>query len=345
MNSQLSMPRKIPAVLESTACLLLLVTVLMGAEGCARRPVLPDQSTIPSGQQLPLDGLWRLTSGNTGSIFRIDKGRMYFYERRKPLPINVLPIGATAKNPRILSAADLSFSPGEIIAMDIKETSGPRDFSCQSLSYDAEKDMLGFGFAEIRIVSSAQIILKTFPNLGTGLGEKIEEGFWRENLDNQSWFEQILLKPDDRGSQPGKNPQEIVGQTDKGFNVQVEQPNQDSQVKVEQPNQDSKEHVEQPALSSEDSKVIEKQSSENATEGRKVIAVPPEKMESNGKLSKSAKEFIGQVVQNAKKANGSVEINCPPDAPDAIVKSLVNIGAETYVDDNRNDYELVITKP
>ena len=307
------MPQKISAVLKTTPCLLLLVTMLLGAEGCARRPVLPDQSTIPASRQLPLDGLWRLASGNTGSIFRIDKGRMYFYERRKPLPKNSpLAIGAAVKDPKVRSAADLSRRTGEVIAKDIKETDAPLTYQCQSLSFDARRHISGFGPAEINVASSTQLILKTFPNAETGLGEKIEESFWRENLDNQSWFEQSLLKTDDRGLEPNKN---------------------------------TRQNAEQPTPSSESPKAIDELRSGNPSENRKVIAVPSEKMESNGKLSKSAKEFIEQTVRNTKEANGSVVINCPPDAPDPVVRALAKTGAETFVDENRNDYELVIIKP
>ena len=335
MNFQLPMHQKTQAVLKC-ASYILLVTLLIGAGGCGRKLIFPDQSTIPITQQLPLDGLWRLASGDTDSIFRIDKGRMFFYEWRDPLPASSLSvIGVTTGDSRLRYATDLITRPGEIIVKDIKATSDPLTYACQSLSYDAQRHKLGFGPAEIKVASSTQIILKTLPNLDTGLGEKIEESFLRENLDNQSWLEQTLLKTEDRGSQPIKNTQEIPGQ-----------PGQNSQLKVEQPAQNPQEHVEQQATQpSVNSNAIEDKRGENPTEGRKVIAVPPDKMESNGKLSKSAKEFIGQAVRNAKKANGSVEINCPPDAPDAVVQSLVNIGADTYVDVKRNDYELVIIKP
>ena len=295
-----------------TTYLFLLVTLLIGVQSCARRPALPDQGTIPASRQLPLDGLWRLTSGKASSIFRIDKGRMFFLERRKPLPKNLQPAEVTVKNPRIRSAADLSKRPGGVIAKDIKETSDPLTYKCQSLSYDAQRRVYGFGSGEIKIVSSTQIILTTFPNLVTGLGEKIEESFSRETLDNQSWFEETLLGADTRGSQPSKV----------------------SRVKAKQP-----------AQSPEISGAIKDRSNGNPSQTRKVITVPLEKMESNGKLSKSAKDFIEQAVQNAKEANGSVTINYPPDAPDSVVRSLANIGVETHVDNNRNDYELVIIKP
>ena len=293
--------------------LFLLVTMLVGVQSCARRPAIPDQSTIPTSRQLPLDGLWRLTSGKASSIFRIDKGRMYFFERRKPLPKNSPQrMGATAKDPKVRSAADLSRRPGNMIVKDIKETGDPLIYTCQSLSYDVRRRMYGFGAAEIKIASSTQIILKTFPNLGTGLGQKIEESFWRENLVNQSWFEQTLLAADNRDFRSSK---------------------------------DSWGKAEQPAQSSESSSAIKNHSNGTPSLKRKVLTVPLEKMESNGKLSKSAKDFIEQAVQNAKEANGYVKINYPPNAPDAVVRSLVNIGVETYVDDNRNDYELVIFKP
>ena len=241
-------------------------------EGCARNPALPDQSAIPASEQLPLDGLWRMASGNTGSIFRIDKGRMYFYERRKALPKNSpLSIAAIHKDPKIRSAAELSKHPGEVIAKDIKGTQDQLTYTCLSPSYDAQRHVFGFGPGEIRVASRTQIVLKTLPNLDTGLRETIEESFILESLDNQS------------GDITSLN--------------------------------------------------------------RKVIAVPPDKMESNGKLSKSANGFIVETVRNAKESNGSVVINCPPNAPKSVLKSLTNTGAKTFIDEHRDDYELVITKP
>ena len=263
---------------------------------------------------MPLDGLWRMGSGNTGSIFRIDKGRMYFYERRKTLPKNTLLPPGTIKDPKYRSAADWGRQPGDVIAKDIKQTDDPLTYNCQSLSYDAQRHIVGFGGGEIKIASGIQLILKTLPNPETALGGSVEESFLRENLDNQTLFEQSLIKRDDRTVQAGKEiqPQPVL-------------------APIEPP---------PPSAGAPDN-----QSGDTASQNRKVIAVPPDKMESKGKLAKPAKEFIEQTLQNAKESNGYVEINCPSTAPESVVHSLTNIGVETFVDENRNDYELVIIKP
>jgi len=356
-------------MLKSTAHLLLSIIILIGVESCANRPVFPDQTTIPRGRQLPMDGIWRLTTGNTRLIFRVDKGRMFFYEVRDPLPKsnNLLSMGAIAKNPRIPSAADLSRREGGIIAKDITETNDPLTYTCQSFSFDTQSHIFEFGPGEIKIVSSTQINLKTFPNSKTGFGETIEESFWRENLDNQTWFEQTILKMDDHGSienkgaeakpkqlsqdfqlkqeQPSQDSKNKTAQISQDSEVKQEQPSLDSQTKPQQPNQDFKTKTGNSAQSSENSEFIEREPVDNSGQNREVINVPMDKMETNGELSNSARDFVAKAVKNAKKANGYVEINCPPNAPRSVIRSLVILGVDTYVDYHLTDYELVIAKP
>ncbi|CAG1020055.1 hypothetical protein MTYM_00033 [Methylococcales bacterium] len=331
--------------------------IMAGTVGCGHRPTLPDQKTVQSTKELPLDGLWRMTSGKANSVFRIDKGRMYFYERRKPLPKNALPSADNIKNPDIRSAADLSSHPGAVIVKDITETHDPLSYSCQSLSYDKQRHAFNFGLGEIKIISGTQIKLTTLPNSLTGLGEKYEESFWRENLDNQTWFEQTILKAEDGSRQPSisssgkegqatKAPQDSAMQPNNAAPESETQSNRGFQDTSTPPGKDIQQQVQQPAQTPEENPVaIKDQPSDGANQKRKVLTIPADKMESNGKLSKSAKDFIEQTLQNANASDGTVEINCPLEAPEAVVRSLVNIGVETYVDDQRNDYELVIIKP
>lgn len=311
--------------------LLLSCVIVLGGTGCSHRPHFPDQSLVPAGQASPMDGLWRLASGNTGLVFRIDKGRMFFYERRKPLTSSILPMQATMKEPHIRSAADLSSLPGGVIARDIHGTNDPLIYSCQSLSFN--KGLLGVGPGEIKLISSTQLVLKTLPNSETGLGEKIEEIFLRENLDNQTWYEQTFLNSEDQ-----------VSKAKSYSEARTELPNQGNEVKPEQVVQALPEKTE-PSKVMESSEGNQQGTAEKLEQNRKVLNVPMDKMESDGKLSSSAKEFIEKAVRNARAANGYVEINCPPNAPESIVKAIVKIGVETYIDDNRGDYELVIINP
>ena len=266
---------------------------------------------------------------------------------RDPLPKsnNLLSIGAIAKNPRIPSAADLSRREGGIIAKDITETNDPLTYTCQSFSFDTQSHIFEFGPGEIKIVSSTQINLKTFPNSKTGFGETIEESFWRENLDNQTWFEQTILKMDDHGSIENKGAEAKPKQLSQDFQLKQEQPSLDSQTKPQQPNQDFKTKTGNPAQSSKNSEFIEREPVDNSDQNREVINVPMDKMETNGELSNSARDFVAKAVKNAKKANGYVEINCPPNAPRSVIRSLVILGVDTYVDYHLTDYELVIPKP
>ncbi len=293
--------------------IFLWVILLLNSQGCARRPALPDEKTIPLSHQLPIDGLWRFTGGKANSIFRIEKGRMYFFEKRKPLPKNSpLRTQATAKESKIRSVVDLSSRPGEIIAKDIKEVFQPLTYRCLSLSYAEQNHSYEYVYSEIKIVSDTQIVLTILPNALTGLSQKIEESFWRESLDNQTSFDQALLAAEKRG-----------------FPV-----NRDVLGKIEQQN-----------FAKQNVRVPKDQSKTKANRKQKVLKVPLEKMESNGKLSQSAREFIEQAVQNAKEANGYVTINYPPSAPNSVIRSLTKIGVEADIDFNINTYELVITKP
>ncbi len=176
-------------------CFLIIVLVFTGM-GCARRPPLPDQTAIPVSQPLPLDGSWRLSSGHTGSIFRIDKGRMFFVDKQKPLPKNSPLLNhAIIKNPKNPSAADLVRRPGEVIMQDIQKTANPMIYSGQAFFYDAKRRLFALSAAELQISTSTSLVMKIPPNPAAGLMEEISDGFLRESLDNQAMFDQALLPP------------------------------------------------------------------------------------------------------------------------------------------------------
>jgi len=270
------------------------MTVLIVADlGCARRPSLPNQTAIPTSQALPVDGVWRLSSGNTGFMFRIDKGRMFFLEKQKPLPKNSpLIIKTITKNAKTPSAADLSRQPGDVIVQDIQKTSNPLIYACQAFFYDVKRRLLILTAAEIQISSSTTLVLKIPPNPAAGLLEEIQDSFLRETLDNQTLFDHALL-PDNRVVRPtGPEPRSAASNSN-----------------------------------------------------RKVISIPMDKMESNGQLSKSAKNFIAQTVKDAQSVNGWVTIKIPPNAPDAVTSGLMDMPLDTQVDPHITFYEMIIVKP
>ncbi len=270
----------------------LIIALMFTGLGCARRPPLPDQTAIPVSRPLPLDGAWRLSSGHTGTMFRIDKGRMFFVDRQKPLPKNSpLLANAIKKNPKALSAVDLVRRPGEVIMRDIQKTANPMIYAGQAFFYDAKRRLFALTAAELQISSSTTLVLKISPNPATGLMEEIQDGFLREALDNQTLFDQAML-PANTVRTAGSERRSGVSNPD-----------------------------------------------------RKVIPIPMDKMESNGQLSKSAKEFIEQTVQDAQSVNGWVTIKMPPNAPSGVVSALMGMVLDTQVDTHITFYEMIIVKP
>jgi hypothetical protein len=271
---------------------LMLILVLIPSEwGCARRPPLPDHNAIPASQQLSIDGSWRLASGNTSFIFRIDKGRMYFLEKQKPLPQNSPLLTGLVGSDKVLSPADLSRRPGEVIVQGIQPTSNPWVYDCQAFFYETKKRQFILTSAEIQIKSSNTITLKIFSNPTAGLINELQDSFLRETLDNQTLFEQTLLSAKPITS----------------FGSKASQSSVDS--------------------------------------SQKSIPIPRGKMELDGLLSTPAKNNIKQIIEEAKAANGGVVIKYPYDAPNKVVRSLMDLGVETQLDQTITFYEMIINKP
>ena len=280
-----SIPTNKPNAFTDALFIIFTAILLLAFQGCGKKLPFPDQSTVPPAKKLAIDGTWRLVSGNITSVFRIDMGRMYYYDRQKP-PRGTRQENIPGKSSEILSATDYSRRPGNVVAMGIRETADGTVFPCKTAVYNLKKKSLEFTPGELRIVSPTRVILKAFSRTDSGLVETVSDGFEKVTLDNESWFTETAVG----GSEFtfGSSPSDMT---------------------------------------------------------RKITEVPPEKMESSGRLSSTAKDFIRQTVRSARVADGSVEIRYPPSTPEQIIESLRQLGVEVSEDSRGSIYQLIIIKP
>lgn len=273
---------------------LVFAIVILDLQGCGKKLAFPDQSTVPATRKSALDGTWRLVTGNVTQVFRIDSGRMYYYNRQKP-PRGVRQEVAPVLSSELKSATDYVRRPGDVIAMGIRDTDDPRNFSCKTAVYDIKKRGLDFVPGQLRIVSESRIVLKALSKAGAGAVETVEERFDKVSLDDETLFLGSLY--------PGNG------------RVAVIQPRRPEAAPVQRA---------KPA------------------KARKTTVIPPDKMEADGRLSDSAKEFIAQTVRNSRDADGSVEVRYPPNTSERIVRALRELGADVSENDDNSLYEIVI---